>query len=117
EYYYRVIALAGASEGMDGATVFCATPATAVLPAPWADRDIGSVGGAGAAGFASGTYTVIGGGADIWGSADAFHFAYQTLVGDGQITARVGTQESTAGWAKAGVMIRESLNANAKQAM
>jgi hypothetical protein len=34
-------------------------------------------------------FTVSGAGADIWGTADSFHFAYTALNGDGQIVARV----------------------------
>jgi regulation of enolase protein 1 (concanavalin A-like superfamily) len=59
---------------------------------------------------------VRGSGSDIWGTADSFHFRYQTLVGDGQITARVVSVGATDGWAKAGVMIRESTTANARHA-
>src|SRR4029077_17147945 len=50
--------------------------------------------------------------ADIWGTADGFHFAYQTLTGDGSIIAEVTGLGATDPWAKAGVMIRETLNAN-----
>ena len=117
EYYYRVVPLNGPSTGMFGTPIFAATPAATPLPAPWVDRDIGSVGGTGAAGLISGTYTVIASGADIWDPADSFHFTYQPLVGDGEITARVFSQEPTAGWAKAGVMIRESLTNTSRHAM
>jgi regulation of enolase protein 1 (concanavalin A-like superfamily) len=104
-----------------GDTAFTATPAQAALPAGWLARDIGSVGGTGATGVAGGgaaaTYTLVSSGADIWGAADAFRYAYQTLVGDGTITARVSAQEDTGGWAKAGVMVRETLAAGSKHAM
>ena len=36
-----------------------------------------------------GTFTVKGAGADIAGTADAFHFLYQTMTGNGSITARI----------------------------
>ena len=36
-------------------------------------------------------FIVEGAGADIWGTADAFHFAYRTLSGDGTIVARVAS--------------------------
>jgi len=52
---------------------------------------------------------VKGSGADIWNTADAFQFNYQSLNGNGMITARVVSQTPTDPWAKAGVMIRESL--------
>ena len=46
------------------------------LPTPWLSQDIGAVGRAGTASFATatGTYSVTGAGADIWGTADAFRF-------------------------------------------
>jgi N-acetylneuraminic acid mutarotase len=87
-----------------------------VLPAPWADRDIGDVGRAGGAVQASNVYTVQGSGADIFDSRDAFHFVYQPLTGDGEIVARVLSVGPTDDWAKAGVMIRESLSPHAAHA-
>ena len=48
-------------------------------------------------------------GSDIWGSTDAFRFVYQPLTGDGQIIARITGIQDTHSFAKAGVMIRESL--------
>lgn len=114
EYYYRVIATAGSNLGVFPSAIFTATPpASTALPAPWATTDIGSVGGAGAASISGSTHTLLGSGSDIWGSADAMRFLYQPLVGNGEIIARVATQEDTDGWAKAGVMIRASLAAGA----
>ncbi|MFX0558437.1 PKD domain-containing protein, partial [Maribacter sp. CXY002] len=55
-------------------------------------------------------------GADIWGSADEFHFVYRELTGNGEIIARVTALEQTNAYAKAGVMMRNSLAANAKHA-
>jgi PKD repeat protein len=82
------------------------TQATAGLPSPWTDADIGSPGLAGSASFSNGTFSLQGGGGDIWGTSDQFNFAYQTLSGDGTIIARVNSQQNTDSWAKAGVMIR-----------
>ncbi|HEY2798174.1 MAG TPA: PQQ-dependent sugar dehydrogenase, partial [Thermoanaerobaculia bacterium] len=87
------------------------------LPPPWLDQDVGAVGVPGSATFASGVFTVKGSGADIEGHADAFHYVYQSLNGDGTIVARVATQDDTDEFAKAGVMIRETLAANSKHAM
>lgn len=81
------------------------------LPAPWTDADIGAVGAAGSATSTSSTsFTVKGAGADVWGTADAFHYAFQPLSGDGTIIARVASVQNTSSWAKAGVMIRASTN-------
>ncbi|MBN1362773.1 MAG: hypothetical protein JW993_19400 [Sedimentisphaerales bacterium] len=49
-------------------------------------------------------------GADIWYTADQFRFVYKRLSGNGSITARVDSLVDTHQWAKAGVMIRESLD-------
>jgi len=48
-------------------------------------------------------------GVDIWGTADEFTFAWKSLTGNGTIVAKVESVENTDPWAKAGVMIRESL--------
>jgi hypothetical protein len=87
------------------------------LPSPWLATDIGSPAVAGSATFASGTFTVTGAGADVWGTADQFQFAYRTLTGDGEILAQVASlQNNTSTWAKAGVMMRETLTAGARNA-
>ncbi len=64
----------------------------------------------------AGTYTMTGSGVDIWGTADQFHFAYKTLTGAGSIVAKVESVANTHAWAKAGVMIRETLDAGSKHA-
>ena len=89
------------------------TPATS----SWTGKDIGSVGIAGSYSLSSGTFIVAGSGADIWNTADAFQFVYKTLSGNGEIIAQVASVQNTDGWAKAGVMIRESLTAGSKHAM
>ena len=63
-----------------------------------------------------GTYTMTGSGADISGTADQFHYAFKSLSGAGTITAQVRSLQNTHGWAKAGVMIRETLDAGSKHA-
>jgi glucose/arabinose dehydrogenase len=87
------------------------------LPSPWQTTNIGSTGAAGSAGFNNGTFTVSGSGSDIWGTADAFRYVYQSLSGNIDIRARVTGISNTNAWAKAGVMIRETLNSNSKHAM
>ncbi len=60
------------------------------------------------------TYTMTASGADIWDQADEFHFAYKMLTGPGSIVARVDSVDQTDVWAKAGVMIRETIDAGSK---
>ena len=78
-------------------------------------QDIGNVGLTGiSTPPVAGLYVVTGSGADIGDTADAFHFAYRSLVGDGQIVAHVIAQTDTNPGAKAGVMIRETLDPSAR---
>ncbi len=87
------------------------------LPAPWQRMDIGAVGYTGTATYSSPTFTIQGSGADIWGTADAFCYVYQSWTGDGTVIARVTGVQNTDPWAKAGVMIRETLTAGSTHAM
>ena len=84
-----------------------------VNPAPpagaWSSRDIGGVGIAGSWSLAGTTHTVRGSGTDIWDATDQFHFVSQPLTGDATIVARVVSLGNTDPWAKAGVMIRETV--------
>jgi hypothetical protein len=62
----------------------------------------------------AGTYTMTAAGTDIWGVADEFHYAFKTLTGVGTIEAQVLGLDNTDPWAKAGVMIRETLEPGSK---
>jgi hypothetical protein len=88
------------------------------LPAGWSNDDVGAVATGGASSFDSGTgtFTVRGSGADIWGTADAFQYAYTSLDGDGEIVARVASLQNVDVWTKAGVMMRDGLSAGAPHA-
>jgi hypothetical protein len=61
-----------------------------------------------------GTYTMTASGADIWYAADEFHYAFKSLTGAGSIQAQVLSVDNTNSWAKAGVMIRETLDPGSK---
>ena len=93
-----------------------APPAPPVLPDGWLRQDIGTVGFTGDTSYGASAFTVKGGGADIYGTADGFHFAHTTLAGDGAIVARVKSQQNTNSSAKAGVMIRNALTPEAVNA-
>lgn len=92
-------------------------PGAAALPSGQSSQDIGSPAIAGSTTYASGVYTIKGGGYDIWDTADKFHFVYQPVSGDTEIVARVASMTYSDRWAKAGVMIRESLTAQSRHAM
>ena len=81
----------------------------------WANSDVGDVAAAGSVNInVNGEYELQASGVDIWSLDDEFHFMYQTLVGDGEITAQVKSITNTHIWSKAGVMIRESLSSDSR---
>jgi fibronectin type 3 domain-containing protein len=86
------------------------------VPPPWQQQDMGSVGMAGGAVYAGGLFTLLGSGSNIGNTADAFHYAYQSMSNNCTIIAFVSLPQSTQALAKAGLMIRDSLNANAANA-
>jgi len=88
--------------------------AWAVLPPGWSDADIGSPGLAGSAGYTNGLWTVTGGGADIWNTADQFNFASTNYTGDGAMMVRVTSLQNSdpgSGWSKTGLMYRNDSTA------
>lgn len=70
--------------------------------------DIGGPTPAGDQSLVNGVWQIEGGGSNIWGTSDAFHFAWQDLPADGSIGAQVLSQTDTDQNAKAGVMLRAS---------
>lgn len=104
------VAVKGTSGGLNRTNnvTLIVNSAGGALPSGWTDTDIGSPGWAGSAGYASGVFTLNGGGSDIWGTSDQFNYAYESTSGDLTVVARVASQQNTGSWAKSGVMIRES---------
>lgn len=85
-----------------------APPPPTACPSGWSCGDMGGATPSGAQNLSGGTWTVQGGGGDIWGTSDQFHFVWQTLASDGTVSARVSSQSNTSAWAKAGVMLRQT---------
>jgi hypothetical protein len=89
-----------------------ATGTVAVVNSPWISTDIGTLGIPGLA-YDSGTTTTLSDASDdIWNQSDDFHFDYQSMTGNGTITAELNSQTSASTYIKAGVMMRNSLAAN-----
>jgi regulation of enolase protein 1 (concanavalin A-like superfamily) len=82
----------------------------------WKTEDIGAVPIAGTFVNGSTAFDISGAGADIWGTADAFRFAWVPMSGNGEIVARVRSLQFVDAWSKAGVMIRQSLDAGSAHA-
>ena len=85
------------------------------LPSPWQTTDFGT-NVEGESYFKDGKFHLKSYGWDIWNNVDNGMFVYQPLTGDGEIVARVYDQDAFTEWAKAGVMIRESITDNSKHA-
>ncbi len=99
------------------------TPAIAQIGAFDSSMDIGDVGAAGSAtaedigegsgdfGAAQYEYVIQASGADIWGTADEFHYVYMEAEGDFTIYGRTDIEvgSGNADWAKTGLMVRDNL--------
>jgi hypothetical protein len=89
---------------------------SAPLPWPWQETSIGTASDPGAALF-DGTYVLANLGADIWSPADKLKFVAQPLSGDGALVIRINSVASDDGWSRCGLMMRESLEANARNVL
>ena len=112
EYYYRVFGFNYGRVGGQSPIAFASPPAAA-LPGGWTNQNIGAAaGGAGAGGAAislgTGAFQVVSAGFDVFGQADAMNFTSQPLAGDGSLTVRVDSLETTDPAAKAGIILREN---------
>jgi fibronectin type 3 domain-containing protein len=119
-YYYSVRGVNPVGHSVSTSAVMAITPLGVF--GIWTDTDVGGPLPAGSASFSNNTITISGGGSDIFGAAgtnsapvDQFNFAYQPVTysgaGNQAIVAEVSNQTNTNVWAKAGVMIRDSLGA------
>ncbi|MEM1058678.1 MAG: DNRLRE domain-containing protein [Verrucomicrobiota bacterium] len=88
----------------------------AAAPETLFSADIGNAVLAGSVTEDNGLYTIEASGNDIWGFQDGFHFVYREMTGDGELIAEVQSLVNSHSAAKAGVMIRETLDANSKHA-
>ena len=118
-YYWKVVSKTMANMTATGSVWTFVTPESGggPLPGGWNDTDVGSVGVAGVTSYSGSAFAVSGSGGDIWGTADAFHYAWQSMNGDGQLLARVVSLSNVNSWTKAGVMVRGSLSASSPYAL
>jgi hypothetical protein len=79
--------------------------------------DIGSPKLTGSAKQVEGGWDLLAGGADIWEKSDQFHFLYQQLSGEFDIAVRVECFTPAHLYSKAGLMVRETLNADSPHLM
>jgi hypothetical protein len=87
------------------------------IPGQLASQDVGNTGAPGGYTQSGGSFTIQGAGEDIEYDSDKFHFLYRSLSGDGQVVVKLNSFNAQHPWAKVGLMIRDSLLPNAKNAM
>jgi len=83
---------------------------------PWLSCNIGDAALPGSFSCVNKTFIVEASGSDIWNNSDGFRFVYQYVDGDCEMLTKVKYLDGTNEWAKAGVMIRESLAGGSKTA-
>lgn len=117
-YFYVVTVTNAGNESLPSTEASAELPGGAP-PSPWLNTDIGSVGLAGSVTYCNGQFTILGSGADIWNTADAFQFVYVyvPVSTNCDVRARVVSVQNTSSNAKAAVMIRETLTAGSRQAL
>ncbi len=86
------------------------------LPSPWSNIALGdtNISLSSDATFANNNFVIDAGDGDFWGNACSGHFIYQPCKGNSQIIAKINDYAHAQSYSMAGVMIRESLDANSK---
>jgi hypothetical protein len=107
--FYFGLAVSSHTNSIISSGTFDNVRVTSGLPDPWEATDIGAVDLSGGGSYLNDTFAITGSGEDIFGTADSFFLAYKRVVGDGEIVAQVLGLADTDGWAKAGVMWRDTL--------
>jgi regulation of enolase protein 1 (concanavalin A-like superfamily) len=113
---YVGIAVTGNDEAMTATARVSDVSVGPLMPAEWKAADVNAPPVVGTTSYENGMFLLSGSGDDIWGTADQFRFAYRQVSGDVDIVARVAYLANTDPWAKAGLMIRESLSPSATHA-
>ncbi len=107
-YSFRVIALTPSGDSAPS------NESSAVTSSQFTSSDIGNPLPAGSTQTITNSldYNLITGGADIWGTADSFRFAYKTITGDFDVSVRVTGTGNTHPTAQAGLMARASITSS-----
>ena len=108
-YYYAITAVG--SSGVESANSNSVGIMPGTLPSPWQWQDI-ATSNIGGANYSGTTFSMEACGSDIYGSSDTFGYIFQTGGTACKIVARMVSMDNTGTYAKAGLMIRETLAAN-----
>ena len=80
----------------------------------WTSAAIGATSQPGSADEENGVWRITGAGSDIWGGSDSFQYLYRGVAADNlHLVARVDDLRNTNPFAKAGLMLRDGLGADA----
>ena len=112
-YTYRIRAVRYSDAPSAPSNTFTITTTTRP-PATLTGSDLGTVGAAGSFTTSGDVLSIDAAGADLWNNEDSGYFVNREITGDFDMQARVFTLTNTNPWAKAGVMVRESLDARAR---
>ncbi|MGK7912560.1 MAG: prepilin-type N-terminal cleavage/methylation domain-containing protein [Synechococcus sp.] len=110
----------GQSSSVLGTTITDSSGNTrSALSDPWSGASGGDIGGPNNPGSHNfdpdtGALSFEAGGRDIWNQSDEFHFVSTEITGDATIIAQVTSLNGDHPWAKAGIMMRESLDADSR---
>ena len=88
-----------------------------LITASFANLDVGSPKLAGSARPVEKGWDITAGGADIWNKTDQFHFVFREMSGDFDVAVRVESFTPAHLYSKAGLMIRESFDADSAHLM
>lgn len=103
------------SASLLASSLVLATKASA-LPAGWYATDIGSLALPGESQEANGTFTIESCG-EIWSASDECHYVFTPATGDFSIKVRAVSVDPTYwGWARAGLLVRDSILPGAQYA-
>ncbi|WP_226067908.1 DUF1349 domain-containing protein [Dickeya zeae] len=109
-YAFRVKAYNQAGDSAYSNVVTVTTPPDAALSSNWTQQDIGKADTPGSASEDHDVIALQAHNGDMWAESDSVHFVYQKLKGDGSITARLIDLRYSDPYAKAGVMMRNTLS-------
>jgi len=84
------------------------------LPPSWEGMDVGSAVRAGGADAVGTLVRVRSSGTNVLGDGDSFHFVCKAVSGETELVARLARVQCADPWAGAGLMLRESLAADAR---
>jgi regulation of enolase protein 1 (concanavalin A-like superfamily) len=108
-YTYRVRAVNGSASSAPSNTFTITTTSAALSGSQFGASDVG-----GSFTQSGDSVTINAAGDDIWNQLDSGYFVHRKVTGDFDLRAQVTSLSNTHPWAKAGVMVRDSLGGESR---